>query len=57
MKKLIIEELVYKVSTLVKSEEFNRYSDVLLSRFKAGDYITKEQAKDAIKKHLEREVR
>lgn len=47
----------YLVTTLAKTKAFERYEDILRAIFNKNQKISIEEAKKAIEKHLNREVK
>lgn len=47
----------YTVESLVRSNDFIRYADILVAIFGFDTKVTKEEATKAIQNHLKREVK
>lgn len=47
----------YTIETLVNSDDFAQYKDLILANYSKEDIVTKDKLKRVIKSHLEREVK
>lgn len=56
MKKNKTQEHKFPMSTLIETDEFIAYRDILSVFFNAQDLVTKSEVRKVLKQHLEREV-